>query len=131
MAVSRMVWSLDGGPGEGGRMPLEIGEPLVSIDECVVASLLTERGAWWADQYGPDGDLFGSRLHLVPGVATAEAVEQVRAYAEEALAWLVQDGLASSVTCRARIGDDVTGQKALVLSVVVDGSTLDFVGVWT
>jgi len=76
------------------------------LRDAVVESLFTDRRAqpeqagtrerrgWWGD---PD---FGSRLWLVwrRGRLDARAVSEARAYAEQALAWLVEDQIAASVT---------------------------------
>lgn len=62
----------------------------------------TDRRGWWADATLPDGDRIGSRLWLLArekqlGSVLARAQE----YAEEALAWLVRDGRAASVSVAA------------------------------
>lgn len=59
-----------------------------------------DRRGWWAeglsDRY--QGDAFGSRLWLLERAKlTPETVRLARSYAEEALAWLVTDGIAEAV----------------------------------
>jgi phage gp46-like protein len=55
-----------------------------------------DRRGWWAD---PD---MGSRLWLlVRETQTARTLERAREYAQEALAWLVEDGIARAVTVTA------------------------------
>ena len=45
-----------------------------------------------------EGDAFGSRLWLLERAKlTAETIRLARSYAEEALAWLVEDGIAEAV----------------------------------
>ena len=67
---------------------------------------LTERCGWWADT--PD-DQIGSLLWtLARQVFTVQTLRTAKLYAEQALAWLVTDGLARSVVCRAeRLSNDV------------------------
>lgn len=58
-----------------------------------------ERMGWWGDTYpATPGDRIGSRLWLLSrSTITAKTVQRAREYAEEALAWLVADGVASEV----------------------------------
>lgn len=58
------------------------------------------RRGWWADTYAdvPD-DRIGSRLWLLSREKQLSSVlARAKEYAEEALAWLVEDGVAESVT---------------------------------
>ncbi len=94
------------------------------LDTAVILSLFTDataladdtvpgadRRGWWADMFadpsagsGQAGDRIGSRLWLlVREKLTHETVNRVRAYCEEALAWLVRDGVAKEVTVTAEI----------------------------
>lgn len=62
----------------------------------------TDRRGWWADAYvtRPDGqpESHGSRLWLLSREKTAAAaLQKAQEYAEEALAWLVEDGVADQV----------------------------------
>lgn len=88
-----------------------------SLVPAVLASLLTDRRAepsdvlpdgssdrrgWWADAYLQGGDRHGSRLWLLDRAKElASEVARARRYAEEALAWLVEDGVARAVTITA------------------------------
>lgn len=94
------------------------------LETAVVISLFTDRLAadapadaggrrgWWGDAYAEvDGDLIGSRLwqlareKQLPGV-----LARAELYAREALQWLVDDGVASSVAVQAeRVRDGVLG----------------------
>ena len=58
---------------------------------------------WWGDLVAPnDGDKYGSRLWLLRREKqTAEVLLRASEYAEESLAWLISDGLASKVTVTA------------------------------
>lgn len=62
-----------------------------------------DRGGWWGDAYAEEeGDEIGSRLWLLEhGIDTPDAPVRAAAYAREALAWMVEDGLARSVDATA------------------------------
>jgi phage gp46-like protein len=96
---------------------LDSSEPLV---RAVIISLFTWRRArpdddlpgdlrmgWWGDSV-PEipNDRIGSRLWLLSRAKlTAGTVARAKEYAEEALAWLVEDGVASRVVVESeRIG---------------------------
>ncbi len=58
----------------------------------------TRRG-FWADAFGLDGDVWGSRLWLLSrSKVTAASLVDAKTYAEEALAWMVRDGVARTVS---------------------------------
>lgn len=62
-----------------------------------------DRRGWWGDAF-PDvaGDLIGSRLWLLSREKQLqEALDRAREYAEEALAWMVEDGVADQVIVTA------------------------------
>lgn len=61
------------------------------------------RRGYWGDAYADvEGDRFGSRLWLIAREKSREEVrEAAEAYAEEALGWLVEDGIAESVGVEA------------------------------
>lgn len=78
----------------------------------------TDRRGWWADSIAPeaDGDRTGSRLWLLSREKTLpEVLRRARDYAEEALAWLVEDKVASSVTVTA----EMPRRGLLALSAVI------------
>lgn len=62
-----------------------------------------ERMGWWGDSYAlVEGDRIGSRLWLLARAKiTAQTPAVAKRYAEEALAWLVTDGVASVVNVQA------------------------------
>ncbi|WP_034627143.1 phage GP46 family protein [Desulfocurvibacter africanus] len=64
-----------------------------------------DRRGWWADAYAErEGDRWGSRLWLLRrSKQLPETVRLAREYAEEALAWMVEDGVATSVSVTAEI----------------------------
>ena len=63
-----------------------------------------DRRGWWADAWPQvEGDRIGSRLWLLSREKALPAVAQrAREYAEEALAWLVDDGIAAAVRVEAQ-----------------------------
>lgn len=90
------------------------------LETAVILSLFTDRRAqdddalpdssddrrgWWADAFSDvPADRIGSRLWLLyREKQTLAVVHRARDYAQEALAWLVQDGVAQSVDVRAEI----------------------------
>ena len=114
-----MAWHVyaDDGPVTDGLLPVRPGDALGTIEELVLASLLTDarddaapcwwrrwwlasRG-WWADAYDETGDRFGSRLWTLTGRLTDAELRRAEQYANEALAWLRRDGLASTVSAVA------------------------------
>ena len=76
-----------------------------------------DRRGWWADAFAePAGDRLGSRLWLLErGKLTDAVVSQARRYAEEALAWLVEDGVAERVEVTA----ERQGNERLALAVAI------------
>jgi len=107
-----MAWHVyaDDGPVTDGLLPVRPGDALGTIEELVLASLLTDarddaadggpRG-WWADAYDETGDRFGSRLWTLTGRLTDAELRRAEQYVSEALAWLKRDGLASTVSAVA------------------------------
>ncbi len=57
-----------------------------------------DRRGWWADAFAESGDRHGSRLWLMGREKQLDAtVERAKLYIEEALQWLIDDGVATSV----------------------------------
>ncbi len=91
------------------------GEALDDLSAAVTISLFAdrprgegspgERSGHWIDAFGDAGDVgIGSRIWTLDRVASATA-EALEAEAREALAWLVEDGVAESVEVSAvRVG---------------------------
>jgi phage gp46-like protein len=66
----------------------------------------TDRRGWVGEEFvaadfDTRPDNWGSALWLLPGKATLDVLEQARFAAQEALAWLVRDGIASRVEVTA------------------------------
>ncbi len=66
-----------------------------------------DRRGWWADTYADQaGDLIGSRLWLLARAKrTPDTLRRVTEAAESCLAWLVEDGAATSVAVDAQWSD--------------------------
>lgn len=64
----------------------------------------TDRRGWWADAWpAVDGDRIGSRLWLLARQKqTVDVLLRAQSYSEEALAWLIDDGVARSVQVEAQ-----------------------------
>jgi phage gp46-like protein len=71
----------------------------------VIPDGTTDRRGWWADAYpAVDGDRIGSRLWLLSREKQLNSVvNKAREYAQEALAWMIEDGIAASVDIQASI----------------------------
>lgn len=126
---------------------LDGGDELGQLAQAVLISLLTwrradpddalpvegERNGWWADAFSADNDLFGSRLWLLNRAKPSlDSVAAAREYAEEALAWLVADGLAASVQVEAeRIGASAIGLGVTVQRDDGTGIVLRFADLWS
>lgn len=83
-----------------------------TLASAVLVSLLTDRLAadyevepgqdrrgWWADAYADNNHKTGSRLWLLERQKQLPAVlKQCQQFCEEALGWMVEDGLAKAIT---------------------------------
>jgi len=105
--LSMLINGIDTPLGMGMRQPLP---------RAVIISLFTwgrarpddqlpgdERMGWWGDSYAPvQGDRIGSRLWLLARAKiTQHTPKHAKEYAQEALAWLIDDGVASEVVVQA------------------------------
>lgn len=112
----RLEWDVDVG---GADLVVEA-EDLATdagLRQAVILSLFLDRRAeegdvvgdgdrrgWWADGLDVDGDRWGSRLWLLAREKpTATWVDRAKAYASEALAWMIEDGVATRVETAAEI----------------------------
>lgn len=75
-----------------------------------------DRRGWWGDAFLPPNDRIGSRMWLLEREKlTTATLLRLRDYAREALAWLIEDGIAASVNViverqgmdRANIGVEI------------------------
>jgi phage gp46-like protein len=76
-----------------------------------------DRRGWWGDLAPPvEGDQLGSRLWLLAREKQLPSVvARAREYAEEALAWLVEDGIAE----RVEVAAEITRPGMLGLGIVI------------
>ena len=78
-----------------------------------------DRRGWWGDLLEED-DRIGSRLWLLRRErASAEVAARAAGYAEEALAWMVEDGVLTAVSASASWPDDE------LLRIEVEATTPD------
>ena len=92
-------------------------------DDDVIPDGTGNRRGSWQDQYlEVEGDLLGSRLWLLGREKElSHVLQRAQMYAEEALAWMVEDVVARSVTVTAEwSAPGVLG--LLVENVLIDGS---------
>lgn len=70
-----------------------------AADDDILPLGQADRRGWWADGFGDEaGDRIGSRLWLLHAAKQLpEVLIKVKEYAEEALAWMVEDGVAIKV----------------------------------
>lgn len=140
----QLVWA-------DGQMDMAIADDDVAADPglrtAVLLSLFTDRRAadedtlpggdeerrgWWADEFAElEGDLFGSRLWLLDrSKRLADVVPDAEAYAREALAWMIEDKVASAVDVAA----EVVGERLAFLVTIhrpeLDPATFRFEHVW-
>jgi phage gp46-like protein len=93
-----------------------------SLETAVMLSLWTgSAGGWWGDVVSDTaGDKFGSKLYLLAREKdTARVLDLAKAYVEEALAWMIEDLVASSVACVAESQPYGAGQSVLALSITI------------
>lgn len=86
-----------------------------------------DRRGWWADAWPEtEGDRIGSRLWLLSREKQLQSVVQrAREYAEEALQWLVDDGIARAV----RVQAGIVRQGVLGLRIEIerpDGTAIEY-----
>lgn len=71
----------------------------------------TDLRGWWGDSF-PDvpGDKLGSKLWLCQNMpATQETLDLAQTYCEEALQWMIDDGIVESVAVTLEIQDAPSG----------------------
>ena len=86
----------------------------------------TDRRGWWGDAFAEiSGDRIGSRLWLLRREKqTQQTLNRAKEYAHEALAWLVEDGVATSL----QIDASNAGNAILSLAISItlpDGTPFD------
>lgn len=93
----------------------------------------SDRKGWWGD-CAPSvaGDKIGSRLWLLQRrTLVADTLKDAQSYAEEALAWLVDDGVVTSVTVTLeRQGHDRLNLRVTLLELNGETLELNFDDTW-
>lgn len=79
----------------------------------------TNKRGYWADKYSTvDGDKMGSRLWtLARSKRLAETLRRAEDFAKEALAWMIEDGVATSVTATANFVEGTTNAWSLEIGI--------------
>ena len=98
----------------------------VSADEAELVGSEDPRG-WWGVTLGPvDDDSYGSRLWLLSREKQTDAVlKRALAYVEEALAWMIEDGLAESMEVEGEWRQD-SALALLITLTMPSGETESF-----
>ena len=73
-----------------------------------VANLKPVIGGWWGDALSEKGNLGGYLYEAFPGKLTDVTARSVENLVNESLAWMVEDGVAKSVSCKAEVADEET-----------------------
>ena len=73
-----------------------------------VANLKPSVGGWWGDALDEKGTLGGYLYEAFPGKLIESTARQVEVLCSEALKWMVDDGVAKSVGCKAEVADEET-----------------------
>lgn len=93
----------------------------------------TNRQGWWGDCVpSVAGDKIGSRLWLLARrTLVAQTLKDAQAYAEEALAWVVDDGIVTAVTVTAeRRGNDRMNLRVTLTEQNGEMLALDYENTW-
>lgn len=128
MADLKLVYRAFQGDVELGRGDLVIDE---TLETAILVSLFTDRRVsaeelpqgetsrrgFWGDMLEEDGDEIGSKLWLLDREKESddELLARAEEYSAEALRWLVDDGIASSV----EVETELIGRGQLGISVAV------------
>lgn len=93
-----------------------------------------ERMGWWGDTTATiPNDRIGSRLWLLDrSKITSTTIARAIEYAQEALAWLIADGVASDITVTAeRLGIDTVGMLCVITKPDGSQANVQFSNVWS
>ncbi len=102
-------------------------------DADTLPDAVTDRRGWWGDEFPiADGDKIGSRLWLLSREKqTAAALTRAQEYAQEALAWLVEDKVAERVDVTADFPrPGVLGLSVIIYRPHVDPAKYRFNHIW-
>jgi phage gp46-like protein len=98
-----------------------------------------DRRGWWGDTPAPNAsdspaglDLTGSRLWLLArSLQVTETLRRAESYAREALQWMLDDGVAGSVTAHAVFPAAPPNTLELTINIGRDGSSQRFAFAWS
>jgi phage gp46-like protein len=93
----------------------------------------SDRKGWWGDCVpSVAGDQIGSRLWLLSRrTLVAQTLQDAQAYAEEALAWLLDDQIVTAVSVTvARQGNDRMNLRVTLTEQSGETLELDFADTW-
>ncbi len=128
-------------------------ESSTGLQTAVIISLFTDRRArdddelpdpnsddrrgWWGDLASPliEGDQIGSRLWLLDREKTLESVlVKAKQYAEEALQWMIEDGVAVKIEAETErqgiVGQDILALKVRIYRTFGNDKTEEFSFQW-
>lgn len=103
-----------------------------TLDTAIELSLFCDRrstmpqdqrsGGWWGDSLAEKaGDQWGSLLWLLDtSNPTAETARLARGYCEEALAWIIEDGIASEVNVTTEVQKPQTAGESARLAIAIE-----------
>lgn len=122
------------------------------LETAVILSLFTDRRAkddddlpdpdsddrrgWWGDQVSDiEGDQIGSRLWLLErSKTTTEVLSQAKQYIEEALQWMIDDGIAAKINIEVErqgtIGNERLAFKVEIMKTDGNNVALKFNEQW-
>ena len=80
-----------------------------------VANLKPVIGGWWGDALSEKGNLGGYLYEAFPGKLTEVTARSVENLVNESLAWMVEDGVAKSVSCKAEVADEETMNITVII----------------
>ena len=92
----------------------------------------SDRRGWWADLYN-DAPLGSNLWQLERAKKTRDTLGLARRYAQDALQWLIDDGVAASVVVDTRWLGDAVGSTMMGIAIAItqpDGSLTRFVFGW-
>lgn len=92
----------------------------------------TDRRGWWADLYN-DQPIGSNLWQLDRAKKTRDTLGLARRYAQDALQWLITDGIAASIVVDTRWLGNPTGSTMLGIAVAItkpDGTLTRFVYGW-
>lgn len=93
----------------------------------------SDRKGWWGDSVpSVAGDKIGSRLWLLQRrTIVADTLKDAKSYAEEALAWLIDDEIVTDVTVTAeRQGNDRMNLRVVLTEQNGETQELNFEDTW-